>query len=214
MSNFILSLAEWWGRQVARYGIWIVGRSRLSVENAPAGARFIAVDWHGCNLIAIAVINLHLGWNAYTFTPPGVTGTAARGWHLQSGLNTVPLPEDGMGNPVTAMKRMVQALDSGGTPVISVDGPHGPARKVRPGALWLARFSGAPIVPAGMAARPALNFPRWDRQLIPLPGAHVAVVFGRPMNIARTQEIDQPALEGLGQTLNELTRQAQSIVHS
>jgi hypothetical protein len=212
MSDLSLSLALWGGRQIARYGLWAVTRSQVSIENQPAGTRFIPVNWHSYNLVAIAAVNLHLRWKAYTFTPPGVIGTSARGLHLQSGLNIVPLPEDGTGNPITAMKTMVKALDNGGTPIIALDGPHGPAWQVRPGALWLARLSGAPLIPAGVAASPEMRFPRWDRHLIPTPGGRIAITFGEPITIGRREEITEDHLARVGKALDECNRRANEMV--
>jgi lysophospholipid acyltransferase (LPLAT)-like uncharacterized protein len=214
MSDPVLTLSEWWGRQIARYGLWAVDSSQMVIENKPDGTRLIAVNWHSYNMVALATIHLKFAWNTYAFVPPGMVGGTMSGWLVGSGLNIVPLPEDGTGNPIAALKTMSRALDNGGTPIIAVDGPHGPAWKVRPGALWLARLSGAPVIPVGLAASPALRFPRWDRHLIPLPGGKIAIIFGEPITIGRKEEITDEHLTRLGADLDACKRRAEERVAS
>ena len=63
----------------------------------------------------------------------------------------------------------------------AVDGPRGPARKVQPGVVWLAKLTGNPVVPFHMEASPHWTAPSWDASQIPRPFAHVAVAMGEPM---------------------------------
>src|SRR5207245_5093250 len=58
------------------------------------------------------------------------------------------------------------------------DGPRGPARRLQGGIVALAATTGAPIVPVGVAARPARRLGSWDRFMVPAPFARCAVVFG------------------------------------
>src|SRR5262249_20791808 len=80
-----------------------------------------------------------------------------------------------------ALRRMRTGLAKGHDVIIAVDGPSGPRRQVRPGALWLAATAGVPVLPIGCAAAPAFRFPRWDRHLVPLPGASIVPALGRPI---------------------------------
>jgi lysophospholipid acyltransferase (LPLAT)-like uncharacterized protein len=67
---------------------------------------------------------------------------------------------------------------------IIVDGPRGPARVAKSGAVVLARATGLPIVPGTWWARPALRVGSWDRTLVPLPFARVVFAFEEPLWIA------------------------------
>jgi lysophospholipid acyltransferase (LPLAT)-like uncharacterized protein len=85
------------------------------------------------------------------------------------------------------------------------DGPRGPARRCKPGVLAIARASGLPLYPVGVAARPALTFPSWDRTVLPLPFARVVFTGGAPLHIP--PEATREDLETLRQHLErELDR--------
>ncbi len=93
-----------------------------------------------------------------------------------------------------AAKLVLQVLDEGWSPIIAIDGPRGPAKVVKSGALELARMSGAPCLPIAARSANELQFNSWDRFRLPLPGAHVAVCFGRPV-LYPPQEPDAQELE-------------------
>ena len=62
-----------------------------------------------------------------------------------------------------ALAGAVRALDAG-TPVgITPDGPRGPRRVAKPGAILAAAMTGALIVPVHADARPAWRARSWDR---------------------------------------------------
>ena len=68
---------------------------------------------------------------------------------------------------------------------ITVDGPLGPAYKVKPVVLHLASNLGWPIVPVSVASRRSLVFAkRWDRLEIPCPFTRVCFVVGEPIDPA------------------------------
>jgi hypothetical protein len=76
-------------------------------------------------------------------------------------------------------------LATGGVAGILVDGPRGPARVAKSGAISAARVSGVPVWPVAFAARPCLRFASWDRMRLPLPFARVILRFGEPLAVPR-----------------------------
>jgi lysophospholipid acyltransferase (LPLAT)-like uncharacterized protein len=92
-----------------------------------------------------------------------------------------------------ALRALLRCLRAGGTVAILVDGPRGPARVAKPGAIAAARLSGAPIVPAVFEAHPCLRFASWDRMRLPLPFARVRVHYCEPLRVAR--DASEPAAE-------------------
>ena len=79
-------------------------------------------------------------------------------------------------------KELIRALREGYHAVLNVDGPRGPFKEVKDGSIELARRCGVPILPLAARASRELSFKRsWDRFRVPLPGAHVAVVYGEPI---------------------------------
>ena len=87
---------------------------------------------------------------------------------------------------VRALRDLVKSVRRDGTSAaLAVDGPTGPPAVAKPGVVMLAQLSGAPILPLGVRARPALRLPTWDRLVVPLPFARVTVELGAPIAIAR-----------------------------
>lgn len=122
------------------------------------------------------------------------------------------LAHDGEGPSAEALRHMCRVLKKGHTVGIAVDGPRGPRRALRPGALWLARLSGKPVVPMGVAAAPAIHLPRWDRHLLPLPGAGFTVVYGAPIVIPRSAAIDETLCTYVTDELNAAEKRAWEIL--
>lgn len=67
------------------------------------------------------------------------------------------------------------------SPVITPDGPRGPRWEFKPGAIYLARISGAPIVPMAFAAARVKIFRTWDCFVLPLPFSRVVIAIGEPV---------------------------------
>jgi lysophospholipid acyltransferase (LPLAT)-like uncharacterized protein len=90
------------------------------------------------------------------------------------------------------------------SPVITPDGPRGPRFKFKPGALLLAQMSGRPILPMSYAASHAWRI-KWDRFVIPVPFARIAIAIGPPCYVPRVT--DAAGLARLqGQMEEELKR--------
>src|SRR5262245_44233065 len=84
-------------------------------------------------------------------------------------------------------------MEEGHAVGITLDGPRGPALVAQPGALWLAKVTGNPIVPFHMEAKPSWTAPSWDASQIPYPFSLVALVFGEPIEIPA--DADDAAME-------------------
>ncbi len=73
-------------------------------------------------------------------------------------------------------------MENGYHATFAVDGPKGPIHEVKPGAVYLAKKTGAPVVAMAASARPAHIFYRaWDLFLLPWPFGRGAVVFSDPI---------------------------------
>jgi len=107
-----------------------------------------------------------------------------------------PSPRGSSSNGATAvLAGLIRAAQAGHHLGVLCDGPRGPTRQAKPGALAAARATGLAIHPLGIAAGPALEFGSWDRALLPLPFARVALVWGAPLRVPR--EASREELEAL-----------------
>ena len=66
---------------------------------------------------------------------------------------------------------------------ITVDGPSGPSMRIKDGALYFARMTGAPIVPCCFSASRGFFMKRWDRFLVPGLFGTISVNIGQPIYI-------------------------------
>jgi len=100
-----------------------------------------------------------------------------------------------------ALKAMVDHLKSSKDVImITPDGPKGPVEDVKPGVLFAALESAAPIIPFSWSASSFWRMPTWDGLMIPKPFARVKVRFGKPIYVNKTTELAslKQALEELG----------------
>jgi len=107
--------------------------------------------------------------------------------------------------------QLIRAHRDGFNLAVAPDGPKGPRYSVKPGVIQLARLTGAALFPISYAANRAKRLGSWDRLIVPLPFARVAVVVGDPIHVPRN--IDPERIEALRKTLetrlNELNRRAE-----
>jgi len=67
--------------------------------------------------------------------------------------------------------------------MIVPDGPKGPDRKFKAGAVKLASETGAALVPWSVTAKPKKVLSSWDRFEMFYPFARVAAVYGTPVEV-------------------------------
>jgi lysophospholipid acyltransferase (LPLAT)-like uncharacterized protein len=92
-----------------------------------------------------------------------------------------------------ALLKLTRDMAAGRPAGFTVDGPRGPARVAQPGAVWLAKATGNPVLPFHLEADRHWTLKSWDRTQIPKPFATVALVVGEPFDVAR--DADDVALE-------------------
>ncbi len=86
-----------------------------------------------------------------------------------------------------ALKMMIEHLKTKRIAGHIVDGPRGPAQKIKPGVIRLAHISNAAIVPVYIAAKRAWYFNSWDRFLLPKPFTKVILKFGDLIKLDATE---------------------------
>ena len=113
-----------------------------------------------------------------------------------------------------AMLQLKREMERGYPSGFAVDGPRGPAKHAQPGAVWLAKLTGNPVVPFHMEASSYWSLKSWDRTQIPWPFATVALIVGAPIHVAA--EADETVLEAkrveLEDSLFALERRAGALL--
>jgi lysophospholipid acyltransferase (LPLAT)-like uncharacterized protein len=111
-----------------------------------------------------------------------------------------------------AAREMVEILRSGWDAGITPDGPKGPARQVKEGAVRVAQLSGMPIVPIANALSNKLEIAKaWDRFQVPLPFGRSVVIYGEPLYVREGDDLAAKAAE-LKAALDRVTDEADRLV--
>ena len=153
------------------------------------------VFWRDRQIAILASQNFDGEWITQTLGRFGYT--AARGSSSRGGAR--------------ALLTLTRLMQRGHGVAITLDGPRGPARHAQPGAVWLARHTGNPILPFHIEASSAWHLGSWDAALIPKPGSRVAIVVGEPLEVPR--DADAAMLESCRLDLEEAMRAVEASAH-
>jgi len=82
-----------------------------------------------------------------------------------------------------ALLQLKRDMAAGKPAGFTLDGPRGPARQAQPGAVWLAKATGNPVLPFHLEADRYWTVNSWDRTQIPKPFATVAISMGEPFAV-------------------------------
>jgi lysophospholipid acyltransferase (LPLAT)-like uncharacterized protein len=82
-----------------------------------------------------------------------------------------------------ALLQLVRDMRAGRSAAFTLDGPRGPAQTAQPGAVWLAKASGCPVVPFHMEASSCWTARSWDRTQVPKPFSTIGVAIGAPLHV-------------------------------
>jgi lysophospholipid acyltransferase (LPLAT)-like uncharacterized protein len=115
---------------------------------------------------------------------------------------------------VRALVQLKRDLAAGRPVGFTLDGPRAPARRAQPGAVWLARATGCPILPFHLEAERCWTMRSWDATQIPKPFSRVALSIGEPILVppeASDDEVEATRL-ALEARLAHLVNRACSMV--
>jgi len=76
----------------------------------------------------------------------------------------------------TALRELNETLERGEDVAVAPDGPRGPRYKVGAGVIFLARRTGAGILPIRVEYSRAIKLKSWDRFMIPLPFSKARII--------------------------------------
>lgn len=167
--------------------------------------------WHESNLAAaIAAAKLRDDQRFISFSTRGFRGVVMNAMLESVGAGVVTLPAEGKGSRAEAARMTAELARlgrEGWSLVVSLDGPFGPYRVAKPGALIVAREAGLPVLPWAVSVRPPFRLKgRWDRQIVPLPFCRIRVHEGAVMHLGPRE----PLKPRLAELQAELARVAEA----
>ena len=113
---------------------------------------------------------------------------------------------------VGAVVEMVRLMRAGCTTAFTIDGPKGPPRIAKMGAVLLAKKSGQPILPVTMALERRWIAPTWDSFQVPKPFSRAAVFVAEPIYVPpdADEAMLQAKNEQLQTVLDQLTERGEA----
>jgi lysophospholipid acyltransferase (LPLAT)-like uncharacterized protein len=173
LAPFLLRMLGWTWR-VQRVG----GRG---LDLLRSDRPWLVAMWHG-RMLTLMPVRWHCHRDIGVLVSPSDDGTLAQRALRRFGYRIVrgSLSRGG----ARAFREMHELLAHGGQLVVTPDGPRGPRHTINVGIAWLARATGAPILPVGVAVDRAWRLRSWDRFTIPKPFARLCVHYGEPVAVA------------------------------
>lgn len=198
-------LARLLGAGLALYARLVARTARL--DGSVGRDQGVIAFWHEYNLVAVVVgVKVRRDLPHASFSTRGFRGVVVTTMLRHAGgiMRVLPLPaeSDRAGSRRLALRLAALAAE-GWSLVVTPDGPFGPYRVAKPGALIVARASGLPIVPWHISVRPGVRLAgRWDRHVVPLPFCRIAVSEGRRVRVGPRERL-APRLDELQTALLE-----------
>ena len=111
------------------------------------------------------------------------------------------------------LRELLRAAQNGHDLGFTPDGPRGPARKFKTGALVAAQISGLPLIPLTAGGKGIWRLNSWDRHVIPKPLARITLKYGNPRFIERDATEEDLAMHGraLEEDLNRITDEVDGV---
>jgi hypothetical protein len=200
------------GRAMALYARLVAATARMGGDRVNREPVVLAF-WHEYNLVAaIAALRVRRHQHHVSFSTQTFRGQVMDAMLGALGAGSVPLPPEGdRAGAARLTLDMARLGREGASVVISPDGPLGPYRQAKPGALIVAREAGLGIQPWAVIARPSIRLGRrWDRHVVPLPFCRLRVVEGMPITVAERERL-RPKLAELQAELDRVAHVADCV---
>ncbi len=156
--------------------IRVEGKDRAEEALSRAGGRAIFASWH--QRVVVPVPHLIRRKVTVMVSRSRDGEYAARLLHA-FGLKVVRGSSTHGG--IDALSELIQKIMEGRSGGMVIDGPVGPARVAKIGAVFMAQKAGVPIIPLSYGADRCWVLKSWDRFMIPKPFARVILRYEEPI---------------------------------
>jgi hypothetical protein len=194
-------LGYWIIRLISATLRWETPESSSLDSLRASGKRLILTSWHGRIFMA-----------TYFFRNRGIIVMTSRnrdgdyiarvikrfGYQPARGSSS----RGSLGATIECLRGMKNGRDLG----ITIDGPRGPRYIAKPGAAYLARKSGNPVLPFNISVKKKWTLNSWDHFQIPQPFSRAVLVAGNPIYVDAnaTEEEIQAAEQEIQRSLDAL----------
>lgn len=194
-------------------GLGLIGSLSITLRTERIGAehylRFrrekkpvIFVFWHGQML---PLVYAHRGEGVVVLVSEHADGEYITRVIRRHGFSTIR--GSSTRGATHGIRGLIREARAGRDLALTPDGPRGPARHFKAGALGVAQVTELPVIPVAVGATSAWHFSSWDGFLVPRPFSRVRIVYGEPRWVPRDagrDVVDRLAGE-LGRELDRLT---------
>lgn len=117
--------------------------------------------------------------------------------------------------PVRALVNAIKVMKEGNSMAFAADGPKGPYRHLKPGAIFCAKKLNAPIIPIAVGIQKGWKFKSWDQFILPKYFSKCILLSGTPIYLneetgEETVERDRQYIE---EQLNLLVQKADDFTN-
>jgi lysophospholipid acyltransferase (LPLAT)-like uncharacterized protein len=209
------------GQGLATYAGWVGRTARYRIEGLKhleqaqaAGRPLIVAAWHGMTMMLFGLLNAHQDFKQYlgiVIVPDDSRGAVLSTWMRRAGGDTFAISMEA--TSMVAGRRLlalIRQMKQGKHLCLNPDGPDGPTHEPKKGVVFIARKTGALIVPTGAFTATGYRIPRWDRYTVPLPFSRIAVILGEPIELTTEMDPDQARLL-VRDRLNEVEQAAEEL---
>ncbi|AXI53472.1 hypothetical protein SuNHUV7_07900 (plasmid) [Pseudoseohaeicola sp. NH-UV-7] len=193
LARGLTALFKWYLRFCYRTARW----RRDGFEDMDAlvksGEPVIIAIWHQRLMMAPFIVDLSLG-PVCTLTSSARAGTMAGRLQKAFGFDSISMSSHK--RHVALSREVLGRIRDGVSIGIATDGPRGPARVASTVPLVWARVSGKRVFVVSFAASRVVEFPTWDRMMMPLPWTS-GVMLCREWQESVPRKCDDATLETL-----------------
>lgn len=199
-------LAAWpAGVALKLHAALILGTARVSIvgPGAAYAGPAVYVNWH--RYLPFLVMH-HGQYRRWLMISPAPYMDTIAAYGTLAGLRVVRGASGDQGR--AALAELLDHLREGESAFLAVDGPAGPAFRVKRGCVELARAAGVPIIPVAYTSRRGRHHPRrWDHWLMIKMFDTIVVAYGAPLCIGGEEsdaEASARVAAGLGAVSEKL----------
>lgn len=90
-----------------------------------------------------------------------------------------------------ALRELIRVARDGYNLAFTPDGPKGPRRVLKDGAIYAAQATGLPIIPVAFMSSKPKRLRSWDRMVVPKPFSRALFLYGEPIVVPRDASAEE-----------------------